>query len=273
MKKLNTVGAMCCMLTVQICLLAQGTDHKIVTTAANQAYQTINLEAPKNISASDGVYDKFVLIRWEPCEGASQYKVFRSTSPKGAGLQEVSNTWQKSTWLSDYSALPNVDYHYTVVASNGKSTSPIGTLDKGFVKKNTAIAIEETTLLAENEAYGANRKIFLLIASSIAEKETYRAGETLNLNVILQNIFEEQAPRTELRFYLSTDGLLDWNDQLLGTKNLSESRANIKFEMKETLRLPANLLPGVYQLITVSSPEGSILASKTALSSIKIVAQ
>jgi hypothetical protein len=273
MKKLNTIGAIICIMSMQIGAFAQGTEHKIVTTAANHSNQAVNLEAPKNIAASDGVYDKFVLIRWEPCEGASQYKVFRSTSAKGAGLQEISNAWQKSTWLSDYSALPNVDYHYTVVASNGKSTSPIGALDKGFIKKSSAIAIEETTLLAENEAYGSNRKIFLLIASSLADKDAYRAGETINLNVILQNIFEEQAPRTEMRFYLSADGMLDWNDQLLGTKNLSESRANVKFEMKEVLRLPSNLLPGVYQLITVSSPEGSVLGSKTALTSIKIVAQ
>lgn len=256
---------------VTLPLMAQENQGKIETSAANLNWNALPpLSAPREISASDGIYDKFILIRWEASENAAQYKVFRSTSAKANALQEVSNAWQKSTWLCDYTALPNVDYFYTVVASDGKSTSKMGTLDKGYLRKAGAVALEPGDLAMENEVYGAQRQIFLLIAGVNTVNKSFRPAETIEVNSQIQNIFEQAAPLTELRYFISEDAVLDWNDQLLKTKTLSSIPANAKLEVKESIVLPTNLLPGTYHLIVVSSTEGKILSSKTAIHTIKI---
>jgi hypothetical protein len=251
-------------------LHAQSADTRLAVGAAKRSAEATKLNAPSNIEASDGAYDKFVLIRWEAEENATQYKVFRSTSAKVGSLQEVSNAWQKSTWLSDYSALPNVDYYYTVVASNGRETSAVGQFDKGFVKKSNAVAQEEY-LLSSNEPYGANQKIFLVIDSVTAGKNAYRSGEIVEIKVNMQNIVDQQAPRTELRFFLSQDAKLDWSDRQLSQKSFSGIRPKSHFDFSERLQLPEGMLSGTYYLFTVSSPEGVILGSKTALTALKII--
>lgn len=249
---------------------AQIDSTKIETGAPNPGLIEYIPQAPREISASDGIYDKFILIRWESSEHAFQYKVFRATSPNASSLQEVSNAWQKSTWLCDYSALPNVDYYYTVVASDGKSTSKMGIFDKGYLRKNDAIALDPTGLLAENEAYGAQRQIFLLIAGVGLPSGNFKPGETIEVNTSIQNIFEQATPLTELRYFFSTNGTLEWDDKLLKTKVLSNIPANARLQVKEQVTLPSNLLAGTYYLIVVSSVEGQVISSKTALSAIKI---
>lgn len=267
--------SLCSLLAIYGCLAltlgAQESQTRIETSTPNLNWSALPpLSAPREISASDGIYDKFILIRWEASEQAAQYKVFRSTSAKASALQEVSNAWQKSTWLCDYTAIPNVDYYYTVVASDGKNTSKMGTLDKGYLRKAGAIALEPGDLAMDNEVYGAQRQIFLLIAGVNTLSKSFRPAETIEVNSQIQNIFEQATPLTELRYFISEDTVLDWNDQLLKTKTLSSIPANAKLEMKESLALPINLLPGTYYLIVVSSTEGQILSSKTAIHTIKI---
>lgn len=227
--------------------------------------------APRDVHASDGIYDKFVLIRWEPSENATQYKVFRADKPNSSSLQSLSNTWQKSTWLCDYSALPGVDYYYTVVASSGREVSPASQADKGFVKKKAGMANEEMEGLSSNEAYGDPQQVFLLIAELFTSKQEYRPGEPITISVRLQNIFDKASARTEVRYYLSKDAVLDWNDELLARKMLSSIQGNAALTLSEDLVLPQNLLPGAYHIIAVCSAEGAILGSKTDLTTFKIV--
>ena len=50
--------------------MAQVDSVKIETGAPNVAPQVSVPQAPREISASDGIYDKFILIRWEASEQA-----------------------------------------------------------------------------------------------------------------------------------------------------------------------------------------------------------
>jgi hypothetical protein len=252
-------------------LSAQQSGEKLVAAAANPNVSKLALQAPRDVVASDGTYDKFVLIRWEPSENATTYKVFRTNSPKATSLQEISNAWQKSTWLCDYSALPNVDYYYTVVASNGKEVSSTSMLDKGFLKKSGPMVIEERELLADADVYGAQKQLFLLIAEAVPDRTVYTAGATVQLDINFQNIFDQPTPRSEIRYFLSEDAILDWNDRALGMKSLSGVPANARFTLIEKINLPNNLLSGNYHIIIVSSTEGAVLSSKTAVAPIKIV--
>ncbi len=243
-----------------------------VLVGAGSPGSTSTVNPPEDISASDGTYDQFVLIRWSASDRANAYRIFRTIKPDGTALQEISKGWQKSTWLCDYSALPEVDYYYAVVASDGHQTSPAGTLDKGFLKKKPAVAIEgQESLAQQNILFGTDeRKFFLLISSVESTEQLYAPGATVSFNVHLQNIFEASSPRTELRYFLSKDTRLDWSDTQVHQKVLSAMPPNVKFTVQESIVLPKDISSGDYFLIVVSSPEGDVLQSKTGHLTLKI---
>lgn len=228
---------------------------------------------PANINASDGVYEKFVLIRWEAADRMSDYRVFRGTSNTGASLQELTKSWQKSTWFCDYSAEKGRDYFYAVMGSDGKTSSPLSRFDKGFVRKDDKSAYDETLSSVTPDRYAAGKQIFVLVAEVGADTTAYAAGNTAQLRVGLQNIFNEPTPRTELRVYLSSDAVWDFNDALLTSKAYSGFPAELKATIEEQIALPKNVLPGQYHLLVVAAPEGNILNAKTGSTIINIYGQ
>ncbi len=219
--------------------------------------------APSQVYASDGTYDKFVLIRWEASEGATYYRVFRATSSEGASLKEITRSWQASTWFCDYSAERGRDYFYAVMASNGNESSSLSPFDKGFVRKDGKIAWDESLSLTEVERYAAPKVFFALVEEASRDKSIYRAGDTAQLNIRLRNIFEEPTRRIDLHIYLSTDVVWHFSDRLLSSKSYSSIPANARAELKENCPLPPNLLTGEYYLIIVAAPGGDILNAKT----------
>lgn len=237
------------------------------------ANQTANTPVPANINASDGVYDKFVLIRWEGADHMGEYRVFRATSGSGASMQELTKSWQKSTWFCDYSAEKGRDYFYAVLGSDGKTSSPLSRFDKGFVRKDDKSAYEETLSAVEPDKYAAGRQIFMLVAEVTADSTAYAAGDTVRLRVGLQNIFDEPTPRTELRVYLSTDSAWDFNDALLVSKTYSGFPPELKVTLEESVFLFQNILPGQYHLLVVAAPEGNILQAKTGSTTLNIYGQ
>ena len=238
---------------------------QLTTTLFAQQMQgsAVAPKAATGLNASDGVYDKFVLIRWEAPESGGQYRVFRATSASGASLQELTKSWQKSTWFCDYSAEKGRDYYYAVMGSDGKQSAPLSRFDKGFVRKETDTAQEDLLSANTPDRYAAGRQLFVLVADVQADSALYQQGAAMDLEIALQNIFEESSPRTELHIYLSGDATWDFNDQLLLNKTYSGLPANARVTLKESLTLPAFLLPGMYHLIVVASPEGNILQAKT----------
>jgi hypothetical protein len=244
--------------------------------AATAFAQNASVSAPKaatGLNASDGVYDKFVLIRWETAESGGQYRVFRATSASGASLQELTKNWQKSTWFCDYSAEKGRDYYYAVMASDGSQSAPLSRFDKGFVRKETDTAQEDLLSANTPDRYAAGRQLFVLVADVQADSANYRQGAPVALQIALQNIFEESTPRTELRVYLSGDATWDFNDQLLLNKTFSGLPAGATATLNEPITLPSFLLPGAYHLIVVASPEGNILQAKTGVLPINVTRQ
>lgn len=233
-------------------------------------YASASVAAPTDLIASDGTYDKFVLLRWSASAESAAYKVFRATSMNAASLQEISQGWQKSTWFCDYSALPDVDYYYAVMATDGKRNSAASQLDKGFLRRNAPVANDTERLLSSTEAYGAPQPAFLMVASVELPPQGHAPGNPLEITLNLENIFDKEVPPTELRFYLSADTVFDWNDLYLDNRILSNIPANTTFQLTQTLRLPTTLVAGDYQLVVVGSTEGAILSSKTYFATLKI---
>lgn len=236
--------------------------------AANEAFIT-----PTNVNASDGVYDKFVLVRWEADEKASSFRLFRATSASGASMQELTQNWQKSTWFCDYSAEKGRDYYYAVMGIGQNNSTPLSRFDKGFLKKEEKYAQDESLSALSPDKYAAGKQVFVLVSEVRTDSPDYTAGSTVHLSIGLQNIFDESTPRTDLRVYLSSDLVWDFEDKLLSFKSYSGFPANLKASIAESLDLPENLLPGAYHLLIVAAPEGNVLSAKTGVVSINILGQ
>ncbi len=223
-----------------------------------------------SIHASDGVYDKFVLIRWESFDHTRDFRLFRALSPSGASMQELTKTWQKSTWFCDYSAEKGRDYFYAVLGSDGKTSTPLSRFDKGFLKKDDKVVNDESLSSLTPDKYAAGKQIFVLVSDVATDTSTYATGAAARLFIGLQNIFDEPTPRTDIRIYLSSDTMWDFGDILLTYKVYSGFPANIKAPLAETVLLPADILSGTYHLIVVAAPDGNILNAKTGSVTINI---
>jgi hypothetical protein len=222
------------------------------------------VETPKNVAASDGLYDRYVLVRWEGSENATRYKVFRTDRTNGGSLQEISNSWQQGTWLCDYTALPGVPYYYTVMASNGNMNSKTSAFDKGFVKKNNIVESNQQDLTSSNRELYGNPNFVVLMPKTIAtDKPSYKIGDAVHLIIKLENINKEPSRTTEIRCFLSKNVTLDWYDKVLSVKSLASVPANATLTVQESVVLPSDILVGDYYLIIVSSSEGDILNSRS----------
>lgn len=246
-------------------------DSTTLQFAYEPALQSNNAKVPESIHASDGTYDKFVLVRWEPKEQGGLYRLFRAVSRDGGSMRELTKTWQKSTWFCDYTAEKGQDYYYAVMESDGQKTAPLSRFDKGFLRKSDDIAQDEPMVSANFDKYAAGKIVFALVAEVSPDSAISSNNHPINLRIGLQNIFEEMVPRTELRIYLSQNATWDFEDILLHSKTFSGFPALAKASLLETIVLPKNILPGTYNLLVVASPEGDIMNSKTGFTPITIV--
>jgi hypothetical protein len=246
-------------------------DSTALVFGSGNTLESTTVISPEIINASDGDYEKYVLIRWEAADKGGQYRLFRATSASGASMRELTKGWQKSTWFCDYSAEKGRDYYYAVMESDGTNSAPLSKFDKGFVRKKTLdVAQEESLTSTTPDKYAAGQVVFMLVGELGLDSTQYAAGSQVPMRIGLQNIFEEAATRTDLRVYLSTDPTWDFNDSLLLAKSYSGFPANFKGVLNEKIGLPPTLLTGSYHLIVVTAPEGNILNAKTGTTIIHI---
>jgi len=87
--------------------------------------------APSFVSASKGDYADRVTILWTIAEGASFYRVYRSTSASPGSAVEIGTQGSGAHWI-DLTALEGVLYHYWVVAANPNAESGFSPSDTGY---------------------------------------------------------------------------------------------------------------------------------------------
>jgi hypothetical protein len=228
------------------------------------------LSGATSVNASDGIYEKFVLVRWEETTTSNGYRLFRANSPSGASLQEITKSAQKSTWFCDYSAEKEKDYYYAVMASQEGETGTLSKFDKGFLKKEVKMANDESVSAVSADRVGEGRSTGVLVADISTDTTTYQPATTVHLRIGINNIFEEPSPETHLRIYLSNDIAWDFDDKLLASKIFSGFPASAATSLKETFSLPSELLPGNYHLLVITAAEGKILQAKTGFTTIQI---
>lgn len=229
--------------------------------------------APGNVHASDGVYDKFVLVRWEAGEQSGQFRVFRALSVRGASMQELTAKPQKSTWFCDYSAEKGRDYYYAISEVSTGGETQLTPFDKGFIRKDGKLVMDESLSAVPTDKVAAGKQVYVLIEEIQTDTSVFRAGETVAYRLQLSNLFDETTPRTDIKIYLSTDNTWDFEDQLLVSKSYSGFPGSTRPLLKESLELKNPLVPGNYFLIAVAAPQGQILEAKTAVTPLTIIAK
>ena len=229
-----------------------------------------NTRTVNTVNASDGIYEKFVLIRWEESDKSNGYRLFRASSAAGASLQEITKSWQKSTWFCDYSAEKGRDYYYAVIAAEDGKSAPLSRFDKGFLKKDDKMANDDLISSTTTERVATGRPGFILVSGVKADSLTYLPGSTARLETGLHNIFDEPTPSANVRIYLSTDAVWDFDDRLLSTSTFSSFPSGTSPAIEVTGKLPADAIPGAYHLLVVASLEGNILNAKTGSATINI---
>ncbi len=85
---------------------------------------------PEKVNATDGEYDSYIRITWEPVINADEYKVYRAHDAYG-NYEEVSS-WISDTVFEDSSIPDASTYYYTVKARNNNGTSNLSDYTSGY---------------------------------------------------------------------------------------------------------------------------------------------
>ncbi|MFH2038983.1 MAG: CARDB domain-containing protein [Chloroflexota bacterium] len=91
----------------------------------------MKLSPSGNIQATDGSLTDKVEVSWDASNGATSYKVYRSTSARGLRTLLGTATDNK---FDDQSAVPGVTYYYRVIACRGTRCSVISRANPGWRK-------------------------------------------------------------------------------------------------------------------------------------------
>ncbi|HOD15763.1 MAG TPA: hypothetical protein PK307_00160 [Spirochaetota bacterium] len=89
------------------------------------------LQAPENVTASNGSFTDKVTVTWDAVAGATYYQVFRCDTEDGT-YEQISGDETETTYDdTDITLLPNVDYYYKVRALNAETESELSDFAAG----------------------------------------------------------------------------------------------------------------------------------------------
>ena len=94
-------------------VIAVGSSFESEASASDAGY--LRLAAPVGVTASNGGFADRVKIAWSAVEGASHYRVYRSTAASGS--KTPISGWTTALNYSDTTTEPGVSYYYFVVAA------------------------------------------------------------------------------------------------------------------------------------------------------------
>ena len=90
----------------------------------------VNLSAPTDVSATDGVYSTKVGLRWDTMRGATVYRIFRGTTNDPASAADVGTT--TANYFFDATAAQGQAFFYWVRSENASGASGLSQVEQGF---------------------------------------------------------------------------------------------------------------------------------------------
>ncbi len=200
-----------------------------------------NSPSPQQITASDGTYSKYVLIKWMSSGSAKSFQVYKSSDQDIDNATLLNQKTLESSWLLDYDVQPGKKYNYWVKATYGaEPTSPYSQKDEGFAANLEKIAVEEEQIeasiknLAINvpERYITNPYLEPMINDT-------RSLESNAINLIAPKPNEKLAPTPDLT--LKFDGTIT-DKELQSQKLLLHIYTNDKDNFIEDLTLVKTII-------------------------------
>lgn len=89
------------------------------------------LTAPTNVTASDGDFDNYIIISWDKVPGATNYNIYRSTSPL-SGYSHLQNLGV-TDYSIDYPPHASITYYYKISAYNSTyGESELSSYNSGY---------------------------------------------------------------------------------------------------------------------------------------------
>lgn len=128
------------------------------------------LAAPGNVAATDGTYTDRVEISWDAADGASHYRVYRSTDDD-TGFADISGL-VTGTSYSDDTGTPGTDYYYRVKAVTGDVESALSSYSMGM----TALAAPQD-VAATDSTYTDRVEIEWSAVDGAAHYVVYRSTD------------------------------------------------------------------------------------------------
>ncbi len=224
----------------------------------------------KELHASDGIFEDYVLIRWQGTVEEAAYQVYRNNKPQTEGMELISKSWQKSTWLADYEAEAGKQYYYGIkVKSVSGTVKQVNDFDVGYVKKPPPIANEDQLLSYEDDVLATPKKIVHINNFGLPDTVGI-IGDLMEIDFQLENVQPDTLKELEIRFFLSSDIQLDWDDSILNKTLIPPIPSGSTFNGKRPLEIPTYLSPGAYYLFLVASFEGKIFGSTVERTFIKL---
>ena len=148
-----------------------------VTLKAN--WEQPALDAPTNVSASDGTYTDKIYITWGPVSGATYYEIYRSTSASGEKRSIGSNAVPAFS-DEDGSLVVGTTYYYWIKAVNSAGTSGFSSYDTGSLKPTSSTLPDLAFVLPTGNDWPAS--CFLSgSADSKSIQTSFCEGDTIRL--------------------------------------------------------------------------------------------
>ncbi|MDD2716575.1 MAG: SUMF1/EgtB/PvdO family nonheme iron enzyme [Candidatus Wallbacteria bacterium] len=150
----------------------------------------VDIYAPNNVSASDGIYSDRVRVTWNAVSGTYGYQVFRSGSAVGT-YSAISSNWP-STTFDDFAVLGGIQYYYKIKAfDDSGESSLLSECDAGYAAlsgSNNLPVIESIEVSGISGEISVNYMLFdpdgdtcsVMLFYSLDDGFTYTASVQIN---------------------------------------------------------------------------------------------
>jgi len=184
--------------------------------STNNDYNQIGwrkLEAPKNLNATDALYESQINLTWSSSFGATAYKIFRSTEFNTSSMQliatiafndtnatvnENTNSELNTSYVDSDSTLgmdyySSKKYYYTIKSSSSVGDSDFSSIETGSLKVILPDAVRDVS--ASDGSYTDKVRIEWSKADYASQYEIYRNGVRL---VTTKGIIKNQYNQNQL---------------------------------------------------------------------------
>jgi len=192
---------------------------------------------PRSFSPSNLTIEVGDTVRWINAAGGNRHDV----TADDFSFQSVTSSG--FTFEMTFNSIEEILYHCTV---HSRPASSGGTVQNGRINVVAAATSTDVSIESVNALDGA-----------------YEAGEDFRVKATLKNNGNEASGLFNVDFYASTDGDINTDDTLLGSREITNISAGASENIDESINLPASLAVGDYFIGAIIDLDDNDLSNNT----------